>query len=321
MPPRPGPSNADAGLPAAPSGGPPIAPSGVLPSVTGTPDPAGMFTPAQLAFILQNMPAAMPPTQPAPPGGPSSSITPLSFPRFTLLPSAAAPGVSLLDLFPNVEASVLLEIASHEFKPSDLYKLDSKYRDKGDRSEFLLGDGQTLKVKADGTRDYGSYNALQAPLSLYFSILVSFAGCGGGDSAATALIARAGFTYLRNLYKMSQDYEWPAVLSYHMEFHWRRRREMTNGDYSQWGRTDPELQADFLIGRARIRSSKELRTFAKTSATPRRADVSKEVCILFQSGFGGCTGPVCQRGRIHKCVTCGGLDHGSSSPTCPNRPK
>jgi hypothetical protein len=281
-----------------------------------------MFTPAQLAFILKNMPAAMPPahTSLAPPG-PSSSITPLSFPRFTQLASAVAPGASLLDLFPNVEASVLLEIASHEFKPSDLYKLDSKYRDKGDRSEFVLGDGQTLKVKADGTRDYGSYNALQAPLSLYFSILASFAGCGGGDAAATALIARAGFTYLRNLYKMSQDYEWPAVLSYHMEFHWRRRHEMTNGDYSQWGRTDPELQADYLVGRARIRSSKELRAFTKTSTNPRRADVSKEVCILFQSGLGGCTGPVCQRGRIHKCVTCGGLDHGSSSPACPNRSK
>ena len=151
-------------------------------------------------------------------------------------------GVSLLDLFPNVKASVLLEIVSHKFKPSELYKLDSKYQDKCDSSEFVLGDGQTLKVKADGTCDYGSYNVLHALLSLYFSILVSFTGCDGGDAATTALIARAGFTYLHTLYKMSQDYEWPAVLSYHMEFHWHHRCEMTNSDYSQWGCTDPELQ-------------------------------------------------------------------------------
>jgi len=105
------------------------------------------------------------------------------------LSSATTLGASLLDPFPNVEAGVLLEIASHEFKPSDLFKLDSKYRDKGDHSEFLLGNGQMLKIKADGTCDYGSYNALQAPLSLYFSILASFAGCGGGDLAATTLIA------------------------------------------------------------------------------------------------------------------------------------
>ena len=207
------------------------------------------------------------------------------------LASVAAPGASLLDLFPNVEASVLLEIASHESKPSDLYKLDSKYWDKGDRSEFLLGDGQTLKIKANGTCDYGTYNALQAPLPLYVSILASFVGCGGGDSAATALIAHASFMCLRNLYKMSQDYEWAAILSYHMEFHWCRHQEMTNGNYSIWGHTNPELQANFLVGRTCSCSSKELQTFTKASANAYRADVSKEVCNLLQSRFGGCVGP------------------------------
>ena len=123
---------------------------------------------------------------------------------------------------------------------NNLFKLDPKYQDKGNRSEFLLGNEQTLKVKADGTHDYGLYNALQVPMSLYFSILASFTGCGGA-AATTALIACAGFTHLCNIYKLSQDYEWPAVLSYHMEFHWHRQCEMTNGDYSQWGHTDPEL--------------------------------------------------------------------------------
>ena len=166
-----------------------------------------------------------------------------------------------------------------------------------------------------------SYNALQEPLSLYFSILASFVGCGGGDAATTALIAHTGFTYLHNLYKMSQDYEWLAVLSYHMEFHWHHQCEMTNGNYSQWGCTDPELQANYLVGRAHICSRKELWAFTKTSTNPHQADVSKEVCILFQSGLGGCTGPACQHGHIHKCIACGRLDHGSSSPACPNRAK
>ena len=172
-----------------------------------------LLTPAQLAFILKNMPALRLPTHHWLHQAPCHPLPPLSFPCFMQLASAAALGASLLDLFPNVEASKLLEIVSHKFKPSDLYKLDSKYQDKGDLSKFLLSDGQTLTVKVDGTGDYGSYNALQVPLSLYFSILVSFMGCDGGDAAATVLITCTGFTYLHNLYKMSQDYKWLAVLS------------------------------------------------------------------------------------------------------------
>ncbi|KAJ7108215.1 hypothetical protein C8R44DRAFT_938234 [Mycena epipterygia] len=39
---------------------------------------------------------------------------------------------SLYDLFPSLEAGQLLEIARHEFRPADLYKLDSRFRDRTD---------------------------------------------------------------------------------------------------------------------------------------------------------------------------------------------
>ena len=76
--PGPGPPDANTSLGAAP--GLLIASSGVPPGATGTHGPTGMFMPTQLAFILQNMPAAMPPTQALlVPSGPSSAITLLSF--------------------------------------------------------------------------------------------------------------------------------------------------------------------------------------------------------------------------------------------------
>ena len=116
--------------------------------------------------------------------------------------------------------------------------------------------------------------------------MVSFVGCGGGDAATTAPIARIGFTYLCNLYKMSQDYEWLAVLSYHMEFHWHCRREMTNSDYSQWGHTDPELQARYLVGRAHICSSKELQAFTKPAQTLVRLMSQKKYAFSFNQVSG-----------------------------------
>lgn len=52
-------------------------------------------------------------------------------PPFVAASTAVLPlGMSLFDYFPQVEASTILEITQHEFKPVDLFKLDPAAQDK-----------------------------------------------------------------------------------------------------------------------------------------------------------------------------------------------
>ena len=98
------------------------------------------------------------------------------FPQF-VPPTETTPstGTSLLDIFTEVKASVLLDISRHEFEPGDLHKLDSRYRDKADRSVLEL-DGCTLKIKSESsTKDYPSLDYILTPLTVYFEVLAAFA--------------------------------------------------------------------------------------------------------------------------------------------------
>ena len=85
---------------------------------------------------------------------------------------------------------------------------------------------------------------------------------------------------------MSQDYKWATVLSYHMEFHWHHHQEMTNSDYSNWGHTNPELQAKFLVGRTHSCSSKKLQTFTKTGANACWLVSQRRSVTSFNPGLG-----------------------------------
>ncbi|EPT05788.1 hypothetical protein FOMPIDRAFT_1092138, partial [Fomitopsis schrenkii] len=159
---------------------------------------------------------------------------------------------SLLDLFPTVKAGVLLDIARHDFEPSDLYKLDSKYRDKAERSILDLSGG-TITLRRTTTKDYPSFNSLFPPLTVYFQILLAFAA-SSNNAYLTFQVGRASMAYLRQLEIFHEEYQWSAVLAYHMEFHHLRLREMANGDYGGWARIDTELQAQHLVGRERSRT-------------------------------------------------------------------
>ncbi|KAJ3779732.1 hypothetical protein GGU10DRAFT_337764 [Lentinula aff. detonsa] len=137
--------------------------------------------------------------------------------------TAAGASSSLLSLFPEVEAASITAIITHNFRASDLYKLDSRYRDKTER-QILSLKGETLELTTNDSayRDYKSLNAIAIPLSTYFSILVSHAETSG---------------------KIASEYEWSAVIAYHMAFFNKRRREMQEGDYSGWGKVDMELRS------------------------------------------------------------------------------
>ncbi|KAH9846469.1 hypothetical protein C2E23DRAFT_949406 [Lenzites betulinus] len=229
-----------------------------------------------------------------------------------------ATGASLLDLFPSIKASVLLDISRHDFEPSDLYKLDSKYRDKASRS-VLDFNGRTFSLRDPTTKEYPSFHALFAPLMTYFNILAAFAATSG-NSAAVYQVSSGGSLYMTQLEQFTEDYQWSAVLAYHMEFHHKRRRDMIRGDYSAWGLIDSALQAKHLNGRDRARFTasnargpSKAHSGSSPSGSP-RTDMSSEVCNLFNRGV--CTSP-CRYKRQHKCNDCNASDHGQHN--CPKK--
>lgn len=243
-----------------------------------------------------------------------SQVTAASFPAFSMAASSqVTPGMSLLDLFPSVKAGVLLDIARHDFEPSDLYKLDSKYRDKAERSVLDLS-GSTLTVRSTTTKDYPSFHSLFLPLTVYFRILTAFAASSSNGSF-TYQVSTGAMEYLSQLEVFHEDYQWSAVLSYHMEFHHHRLREMARGEYAGWSTIDATLQVKHLVGRERTRINASPRNGAQKATAPSTTrDNSNEVCQLFNRGV--CSSP-CRYRRVHKCSTagCGATDHGAHS--CP----
>ncbi|KAI0364731.1 hypothetical protein BV20DRAFT_955666 [Pilatotrama ljubarskyi] len=162
-------------------------------------------------------------------------------------------GTSLsTSLFPHVEVHVLLDVVRHEFDPSDLpvSKLDPKYRDHSARV-ILDFDGSVggFTIRNPSLQDlYPSLHSIFAPLTTYFQILTTFAA-SSGSTAAVYQVASGSYAYLSQLVQFDEEYQWSAVLAYHMDFHHKRRKFMTNGDYSGWNTIDRDLQAKHLFGK------------------------------------------------------------------------
>ncbi|KAJ3991045.1 hypothetical protein F5050DRAFT_1534658, partial [Lentinula boryana] len=150
---------------------------------------------------------------------------------------------SLLCLFPEVEVATITSIINHKFRASDLYKLDSRYRDKTERQVLSLK-GEILELTTNDSAycEYKSLNVIALPLSTYFSILMTHAEAAGRVST----IGTDFFKYNAHLIKVTSEYDWSAVVGYHMAFFNKRRCEMQSGDYSGWGKVDMELRGEYL---------------------------------------------------------------------------
>ncbi len=288
-------------------------PSPATPSST---DGSVSFSQEQVAVLLgalsrlQVNPAALglaPGAGAATTGPAPEPVTASSFPQFAPAVNLPSSGTSLLDLFPSVKASILLDIARHDFEPSDLYKLDPKYRDKAARS-VLDFDGTTFTLRDPSTKDYPSFRSVFAPLMTYFNILTAFAA-SSGNAEYQYQVASGAFFYMSQLEQFNDEYQWSAVLLYHINFHHKRRREMTRGDYSGWAQVDSALHAQHLCGKERQRVSAARGTQKNASGS---GGSNTEVCRLFNRGV--CTSP-CRNKRIHKCSECGSADHGQSTCT------
>ncbi|KAI0773962.1 hypothetical protein C8Q74DRAFT_1316930 [Fomes fomentarius] len=239
------------------------------------------------------------PDQP-PATAPAAPVTAAAFPAFTFVPPSAPPaGASLLDLFPMIEGSVLLEIARHEFKPGDLYKLDMRHKERTSRQVLELSSG-VVSVREQAPRDYPSFNLLYIPL----------ARTSTGDVNALYHLSSSTTTYLARLAQFSQEYQWAAVVAYHFDFHYKRRHDMLRGDYSGWATINTGLQAEHLIGKDRARGPTSTKAGAASKAAHNDAT---SPCRNFNKGT--CKTTPCAWGRQHKCSGCGATDHGQSA--CP----
>ncbi|KAJ6592556.1 hypothetical protein B0H19DRAFT_918779, partial [Mycena capillaripes] len=120
---------------------------------------------------------------------------------------------SLFDLFPSLEAGQLLEIARHEFRPADLYKLDSRFRDRTDIDRSSRR--RQGQIRCQGL---SPIHSLITPLILYFRVLVAFAA-SSGNAEATRIISDGSARYYEHLHDLYQRYEWSAIVEYHSQYH------------------------------------------------------------------------------------------------------
>lgn len=62
---------------------------------------------------------------------------------------------------------MLLDIARHDFEPLSLFKLDSRSRDRSDRSHLDVESGSVLvKTRVGYLKDYPSLHSLLTPLNV-----------------------------------------------------------------------------------------------------------------------------------------------------------
>ncbi|KAL0572164.1 hypothetical protein V5O48_009799 [Marasmius crinis-equi] len=155
------------------------------------------------------------PTQPQPPPASLPTQPPFVGPLSNAAASGELPSQSLLSYFPEVEPATITSIINHEFRANDLYKLDSQYKDKTERQVLSLK-GKTLKLTTNNStfKDYKSLNAIATPLMVYFSIILMHAGATG----QVTVMALDFFHYTAHLTKIASEYEWTAMVAYHMAF-------------------------------------------------------------------------------------------------------
>ncbi|EJF61252.1 hypothetical protein DICSQDRAFT_136805 [Dichomitus squalens LYAD-421 SS1] len=153
---------------------------------------------------------------------------------------------SIASLFPHVDQDVIASIVGHEFSGAELYKLDSR--------RILESTWHLIEVNMDestislhsapaATETYPTLDSLLVPLNAYFSVL-SVHELSGGQSP---MLPYYFFRYSSHLVKIAAQYEWSAVLSYHLASFSRRCKEMRKGDFAGWGRVDMDLMEEFLV--------------------------------------------------------------------------
>ncbi|KAI0039274.1 hypothetical protein FA95DRAFT_1459018, partial [Auriscalpium vulgare] len=138
--------------------------------------------------------------------------------------------------YPWVGAAVITSIFAHEFRSSDLWKLDVRNRDKKTKKTIGIGHSYQIEIVDEAGSDYRSASSLLIPLQTFFNIVLG----GLSNSGSTA-----------SLLELSITHEWVAVYDYHCLFFDTRMREMSHANYAGWRDIDTKIQAMRLFGRLR----------------------------------------------------------------------
>ncbi|KAH9844332.1 uncharacterized protein C8Q71DRAFT_732162 [Rhodofomes roseus] len=154
----------------------------------------------------------------------------------------------LLYLFPHVEDDTMSSILNHSLPGGDLYKLDSRriLEAQWDLIDASLDDSASphaLRSAPHAVDVYPTLDALLVPLNAYFSVL-TLHGLARGQPT---MLPYYFFRYSSHLVKIATQYEWPAVLRYHLAFYVRRCKEMRVGEYAGWGKVEVDLMEQFLV--------------------------------------------------------------------------
>lgn len=135
-------------------------------------------------------------------------------------------------------------ILNNELPAAELYKLDTRRIQESSWHIIDLQDSTVSFRSVPSAREiYKDLDSLLVPLNTYFSIL-SIHGLANGQPIT---LPSNFFRYSSHLVKISNQYEWSAVLLYHFAFFARRCNEMLTGDYSGWSKIDVDLMEELLV--------------------------------------------------------------------------
>lgn len=184
---------------------------------------------------------------------------------FIYPPTPAGDPADLSALFQHVDAETLQAILNHSLPAAELYKLDTRRILEAQWHMIDLEDSTvTFRCIPSAREIYQTLDSLLVPLNTYFSILCVH-GLSNGQSVKLPYYF---FKYSSHLVKITQQYEWHAVLLYHFAFFARRCTEMLQGVYGGWEKIDVDLMEELLV---QHRKQPEVRAdphFAFSKLTP-----------------------------------------------------
>ena len=250
---------------------------------------------------------------------PPPATEPMAIPPFVPLTNATS-GESILDHFPTISRSIVLEVIRHEIAPLNLYKLDVNATEKAAKAKNMLDfedSNLTVKQCMGGIKDYPSFASFLDLLLIYFNIL-GFHAASSGQAHAILAILDACTAYTTQLLLFYCSYAWTVVLSYHKHFFLQRQHEMLQGKFSGWKVANGNLVTLYLMPfphtpTSASKSSKSSAGSALSASSLLCTLPAQKFCFNFNKGT--CTASPCLAGRMHKCQKCDTSGHGASNCT------
>ncbi|KLO10584.1 hypothetical protein SCHPADRAFT_832304 [Schizopora paradoxa] len=138
---------------------------------------------------------------------------------FAAKPSLAA----LRSTFPTIGITIIYAIINHDLRVTDLYKLCPPLVERRTNSGDLLS-------------RYPDVLSLVGPLLVYTDIL-AFPDAVPGQGLKIMFGIHG---YIRQLLRLSEEFEWPDVLAYHVDFWCSRCAEMRRGYFGGWAKASAD---------------------------------------------------------------------------------